>query len=471
MASLMAPETLILRNPNPNPKFHSKKQSLSLPSTRVSFFLFSHRKPLFFSPLRSKSFHLKICASSSTTTIPAKTPTNANPLTGSTRTITTLCTLTLALSKVFSQAIQQALLNIKGIILAPPFQRQVFSTVGPLFFASLRDRPSGYLNTPLTVVASGMSKWLDIYSGVLMVRVLLSWFPNIPWDRQPLSAIRDLCDPYLNLFRNIIPPIFDTLDVSPLLAFAVLGVLGSILNNSRGSYEVGLEEILAAAMCAFLFVLLVIHLKGPLRNNFRWTRLPVKVSEINLEAGNLKSTYLGNQTRWTLLPVDVSEVKLKSKNRKSFSKLEYFKVFIAHIYPNSRVVVYNVFVLFSSSGDFVVYLVMVLGVFIRASGVVEVQANYQGSDSGGPFALYFSCKSWSMEILVELHRRKLLFPGTMEITLCIELLPSRVQVMIMKSQLLVLSRVMPFRSYALLFTFKCEALENSAIHLQSLRLI
>lgn len=105
-----------------------------------------------------------------------------------------------------------------------------------MFFAALKDQPSGALNTPFTVVAAGMAKWLDIYSGVLMVRVLLSWFPNIPWDRQPLSAIRDLCDPYLNLFRNIIPPIFDTLDVSPLLAFAVLGTLGSILNSSRGAY-------------------------------------------------------------------------------------------------------------------------------------------------------------------------------------------------------------------------------------------
>ena len=105
-----------------------------------------------------------------------------------------------------------------------------------MFFAALKDQPTGALNTPFTVVAAGMAKWLDIYSGVLMVRVLLSWFPNIPWDRQPLSAIRDLCDPYLNLFRNIIPPIFYTLDVSPLLAFAVLGTLGSILNSSRGAY-------------------------------------------------------------------------------------------------------------------------------------------------------------------------------------------------------------------------------------------
>ncbi|KAG0469079.1 hypothetical protein HPP92_018407 [Vanilla planifolia] len=106
-------------------------------------------------------------------------------------------------------------------------------SVGPLFFAAVRNRSSGHLSTPLTVVAAGMSKWLDIYSGVLLVRVLLSWFPNIPWERQPLSAIRDLCDPYLNLFRCIIPPIFDTLDVSPLLAFAVLGALGSILRTAR----------------------------------------------------------------------------------------------------------------------------------------------------------------------------------------------------------------------------------------------
>ncbi|CAA6662553.1 unnamed protein product [Spirodela intermedia] len=71
-----------------------------------------------------------------------------------------------------------------------------------------------------------------------MIRVLLSWFPNIPWHRQPLSAIRDLCDPYLNLFRNIIPPIFDALDVSPLLAFAVLGTLSSILNSSKEGIDI-----------------------------------------------------------------------------------------------------------------------------------------------------------------------------------------------------------------------------------------
>lgn len=143
-------------------------------------------------------------------------------LTGPTRTITTLAAIVLAVSKVLAHKI---------VIFGLQFnvQQSLFHSVGPAFFAAVR---SGALNTPFTVIAVGMAKWLDIYSGVLMVRVLLSWFPNIPWERQPLSAIRDLCDPYLNLFRNIIPPIFDTLDVSPLLAFMVLGILASILRGA-----------------------------------------------------------------------------------------------------------------------------------------------------------------------------------------------------------------------------------------------
>ncbi|KNA07269.1 hypothetical protein SOVF_173470 [Spinacia oleracea] len=188
---------------------------------------------------------LRIRASSSslspspTSSIPSNPlPFDYSLLSTSTRTITTLIATVFVVSKVLATKISSIfpcptpaeLQNLYAM------KKNLLGSVGPLFFAALKDRPSGSLNTPLTVVAAGMAKWLDIYSGVLMVRVLLSWFPNIPWDRQPLSAIRDLCDPYLNLFRNIIPPIFDTLDVSPLLAFAVLGTLGAILSSSLGSY-------------------------------------------------------------------------------------------------------------------------------------------------------------------------------------------------------------------------------------------
>ncbi|XP_010241669.1 PREDICTED: ylmG homolog protein 1-2, chloroplastic-like [Nelumbo nucifera] len=255
MAALMASQTSISTlSGNPYPRLPKRTDS----SNRVILSLFASPKPPVglvlhrtkHDVLRSTS-RLTVCASSAAPVLPTDPsvePSNATPSTlvyDSTRTITNVIAVALTLSKLFAEAIRGFALKLRQICLTPSpeematiqtIQESLVCTVGPLFFAALRDRPSGYLNTPLTVVASGMAKWLDIYSGVLMVRVLLSWFPNIPWDRQPLSAIRDLCDPYLNLFRNIIPPIFDALDVSPLLAFAVLGTLGSILNNSRGTY-------------------------------------------------------------------------------------------------------------------------------------------------------------------------------------------------------------------------------------------
>ncbi|KAJ4981838.1 hypothetical protein NE237_032675 [Protea cynaroides] len=254
MASLMASGAL-LRNPNPNPSLPLRPKrthlvsgvSLSLlPSSKPFSFTLNRVKPY---ELRSSSSKLRVFASSAAPSIPTERSTESSPtstlLSDSTRTVATVIAVAFSLSKLFTVVIRGISLNLKRICMSPTpeeletiqsLQKNLVCTVGPLFFAALRDRPSGYLNTPLTVVAAGMAKWLDIYSGVLMVRVLLSWFPNIPWDRQPLSAIRDLCDPYLNLFRNIIPPVFDTLDVSPLLAFAVLGSLASILNNSRGMY-------------------------------------------------------------------------------------------------------------------------------------------------------------------------------------------------------------------------------------------
>ncbi|XP_062109926.1 ylmG homolog protein 1-2, chloroplastic-like [Humulus lupulus] len=197
--------------------------ALTRPQISLSFSLPRNPKPLLIRA--TKRTTLAPIAAPLTTPPPTFQAPTESPLAGSTRTLTTLCALVFAVARKFSFSI----LNLNSSL-----SHSLAPAAGSLFFAALRDRPSGYLNTPLTVVAAGLSKWLDIYSGVLMVRVLLSWFPNIPWDRQPLSAIRDLCDPYLNLFRNIIPPVFDTLDVSPLLAFAVLGTLGSILSSSTG---------------------------------------------------------------------------------------------------------------------------------------------------------------------------------------------------------------------------------------------
>lgn len=74
----------------------------------------------------------------------------------------------------------------------------------------------------------GLAKAIDIYLVVLTVRVLLSWFKQIRWDGEPFNTLRQLTDPYLNLFRGIIPPM-GGIDLSGLLGFVLLQFLRNVL--------------------------------------------------------------------------------------------------------------------------------------------------------------------------------------------------------------------------------------------------
>lgn len=63
----------------------------------------------------------------------------------------------------------------------------------------------------------------DVYSMVLFAYVMMSWLPT---DRGILADINNvlakLCDPYLNLFRKLIPPLGGIVDVTPIIALLVL---------------------------------------------------------------------------------------------------------------------------------------------------------------------------------------------------------------------------------------------------------
>ncbi len=82
----------------------------------------------------------------------------------------------------------------------------------------------------MNLLFTTLASFVQIYSYVLIARVLLTWFPQINWYNQPFAALSQISDPYLNLFRNIIPPL-GGIDISPILAFLVLNLLGGFLAN------------------------------------------------------------------------------------------------------------------------------------------------------------------------------------------------------------------------------------------------
>lgn len=76
----------------------------------------------------------------------------------------------------------------------------------------------------MSILLQSIAQFLNIYMILLIIRVLLSWFPNVSWGNPVFSTLSQLTDPYLNLFRSIIPPL-GGMDFSPLLAFFLLQFL------------------------------------------------------------------------------------------------------------------------------------------------------------------------------------------------------------------------------------------------------
>lgn len=86
----------------------------------------------------------------------------------------------------------------------------------------------------INLLVTSLSNFLSIYSLLLLVRVLLTWFQTATWAQQTMAFLSPITDPYLNLFRSFIPPL-GGIDLSPMLAFLVLGWVGPILIQVVGA--------------------------------------------------------------------------------------------------------------------------------------------------------------------------------------------------------------------------------------------
>jgi len=95
-----------------------------------------------------------------------------------------------------------------------------------LWLAVTRDDIADYVTT-LTLV----------YLVLIFVRIIMSWIPRIPYNRFLagfLKFVTDVTDPYLNLFRRILPPVRlgpGALDLSPIVATFVLILVSSLVTS------------------------------------------------------------------------------------------------------------------------------------------------------------------------------------------------------------------------------------------------
>ena len=84
-------------------------------------------------------------------------------------------------------------------------------------------------------VADYVSALIIVYIGLIFCNILISHVPRMPyrpWLRSVLDFITDTTNPYLNLFRRLLPPIGGggfAFDLSPMLGILVLVVLRGIV--------------------------------------------------------------------------------------------------------------------------------------------------------------------------------------------------------------------------------------------------
>jgi YggT family protein len=89
-----------------------------------------------------------------------------------------------------------------------------------------------------TDVADYVQTLALVYLVLIFIRIILSWIPRIPYNRYlaaVLKFVSDVTDPYLNLFRRILPPVRlgpGALDLSPIVATFVLIIVSSLVSNA-----------------------------------------------------------------------------------------------------------------------------------------------------------------------------------------------------------------------------------------------
>lgn len=84
------------------------------------------------------------------------------------------------------------------------------------------------------MISKAINNLFYFYYILIILRIFLSWIPSIDWQSQPFEGLIKIVDPFLGIFRGIIPPI-GMLDISPIVAIILLqilqGVVVGFINN------------------------------------------------------------------------------------------------------------------------------------------------------------------------------------------------------------------------------------------------
>ena len=88
----------------------------------------------------------------------------------------------------------------------------------------------GVLADVRSSIAGFVDVFLFVYILLILIYVLLSWFrlPYNLWLNRIQRFLYDVCEPYVGLFRRVLPPL-GFIDLSPMIAIFVLILIRALV--------------------------------------------------------------------------------------------------------------------------------------------------------------------------------------------------------------------------------------------------
>ena len=94
---------------------------------------------------------------------------------------------------------------------------------------------------PLAIDRVDVAKYAEtlliVYYVLIFARILMSWIPRMPyyrWLDVVLTFIRDVTDPYLNVFRRFMPAVRfggGAIDLSPMVGIIAVGLIATLVDT------------------------------------------------------------------------------------------------------------------------------------------------------------------------------------------------------------------------------------------------
>ena len=84
----------------------------------------------------------------------------------------------------------------------------------------------------ISSIQNFINVFISVYVLIIFAYIIMSWvrLPYSPWLNRIQRFLYDVCDPYLRIFRRLLPS-FGAFDFSPIVAVLTLFVIDRVINS------------------------------------------------------------------------------------------------------------------------------------------------------------------------------------------------------------------------------------------------